>query len=336
MDQVLVMAPFRQDGEYLRRLVVGAGSPAFVITEDVLPKRLEELPGVLLATHEALTPQVRNVLAKHLDGQPSWSELPVVVLLDRVAPVSRIRALLDEEWPRARLIFYQRPLTRLELISGIQSALLSRLHQREVRDHIAREMELRRELNHRVKNLLTNVTSIFAMTRRSAATIEELSADFGGRLRALANVHAVAHEADDVHVPLSEVARVTLRPYVDCGDRIVIDVAEVMLGRDAATTLALCMHELATNAIKYGALSVPDGRIELRAHIAGTEPELTLTWHEADGPVIEQPGVDGYGTRYIRASLAALFGRQPEFDYAQHGLRFSVAGPLERLRQEAI
>ena len=81
-------------------------------------------------------------------------------------------------WPRARQLFYQRPVTSVELVSGVQSALLARLRQRDVRDHIAREIELRRELNHRVKNILASVSSIFEMTRRGAASVEALAGEF--------------------------------------------------------------------------------------------------------------------------------------------------------------
>ena len=114
----------------------------------------------------------------------------------------RIQAALRAAWPRSRQMFYQRPVAALELVTGIQSALLSRLRQREVRDHLERETELRLELNHRVKNILASVLSIFQMTRRSAATIEEFSDVFKGRLMALSNVHSAVFLAGGEGVSL--------------------------------------------------------------------------------------------------------------------------------------
>ncbi len=329
MDLVLIMAPFRRDASYLERLATDAGLNALVVSETDLAARLEELPGILVATHEALTLRVREIVGAHLEDQPDWAELPVVVLHDRSAPMTRMRSLLDDIWPRARLIFYQRPVTHLELVSGVQSALLSRYHQREVRDYMIRELELRRELSHRLKNLLAIVNSVFALSRRSARNIEDLSRDFGGRLGALAKVHEVAHEAKGTGVPLLDIIEVTLKPYDDGANRIVVDVDDVTLDRDVATTLALCTHELATNAMKYGALSVEDGQVVLTGKVKDKrKPELTFIWQEIGGPEVVEPAREGYGTRYVRTSLQGLLGNAPQFDFRSSGLVFKASGPL--------
>ena len=96
-------------------------------------------------------------------------------------------------------------------MSGIQSALLVRLRQRDVRDHIEREIELRRELNHRVKNIFASVTSIFEMTRRGASSMEEFDDDFRGRLGALAKVHSAVFEADGEDVSIRRDRRPDVR-----------------------------------------------------------------------------------------------------------------------------
>ncbi len=329
MDLVLVMAPFRCDAQYLEQLAADGGLSAVIVTEGELERRLEGLPGILVATHEALTPKVLEIVGAHLASQPDWAELPVLILHDRAAPIARMRSLLDEVWPRARLVFYQRPLTHLELLSGFQSALLSRLYQREVRDHMDRELELRRELSHRVKNLLAIVTSIFALTRRGAQSIEEFSRDFGDRLSALANVHEVAHGAKEAGVPFSDIVEVTLRPYGDLAQRIAADVDDVMLDRNTATTIALCTHELATNAMKYGALSVEGGRVSVTGRVRlGAQPEFSFCWEERGGPEVHEARHEGYGTRYIRTSLHALLGNAPNFDFRPSGLIFTVFGRL--------
>ena len=334
LDHVLVLAPYRSDAAYLAKMLdeheirvdVAAGI-------DELADRLSAAPGVLLLTHEALTRAAMDAVAAHLQGQQAWSEMPIVVLLDRGSPDARIKAELSAAWPRARQLFYKRPVTAVELVSGVQSALLARLRQRDVRDHISREIELRRELNHRVKNILASVSSIFEMTRRGAATLDGFAADFRGRLDALDKVHSAVFRADGEVVALSEIAELTFAPYRQAGlERIAVRGPEVMLTGEAGTTLALCLHELATNAIKYGALSRPEGRVAFEWSVLGPDPaELALTWIESGGPSVEQPSRTGYGTRYLTLALKGLLGRAPTLSFERDGLRCEASGPLSRV-----
>lgn len=331
LDHVLVLAPYRRDAEYLRQLLtehqleVRIGS-----TGSPVGPFLAASPGVLVATHEALKPDVVAAVGAWLETQPSWSEMPVVVLLDRSSNHARVRNTLAKAWPRARQIFYQRPVTPVELVSGIQAAFLARLRQRDVRDHIDREVELRRELNHRVKNILASVASIFEMTRRGAETLDAFSEDFRGRLDALATVHSAVFHAAGEAVSIGEIVDMTLAPYrLEGENRVAADGLAVMLSREAATTLALCLHELVTNAIKYGGLSTPKGRVSFTWGLAGEE--LWTTWVEAGGPPVVEPSRTGYGTRYLRAALTSLFGRPPTLSFDPAGLRCDARGSLARL-----
>lgn len=334
LDHVLILAPYRKDADYLGRLLadheisVRVGSPS-----DDIDKLFVASPGVLVATHEALTPGIIAAVAGHLDAQPSWSEIPIVVLLDRASRPEQVRAELGRAWPRARLLFYQRPVTTVELASGVQSALLARLRQRDVRDHIAKEIELRRELNHRVKNILASVTSIFEMTRRGATSIDGFAEDFRGRLNALDKVHSAVFHSEGDSASISEIADLTFDPYLLNGEnRIVTQGPPVVLSREAATTLALCLHELTTNAIKYGALSRPEGRVRFEWTLsADDEPVLAICWQETDGPIVEQPSRAGYGTRYIRSALASVFGEKPLIAFEEGGLRCEAQGPYSRV-----
>ena len=335
LDWVLILAPYRRDAEYLRTLLdehevtvrLAAGS-------EELASRLNETPGVLVVTHEALNEAVLAIIAKHLAEQPDWSEMPIIVLLNRAAPHARMRTELSSIWPRTRQIFYQRPVGTLELLSGIQSALLSRLRQRDVRDHIERETELRREHNHRVKNILASVTAIFRMTQRTSTTIEKLVDDFSGRLDALSTVHSAVFEAGGETADLADIIKRTCSPYCGDGeDRIIAEGPSIQVGRDPGTTIALCLHELATNALKYGALSVPGGRVHLKWDVdSESEPALTIRWIETGGPLVAEPSKPGYGTRYIRSALRGIFGSPPEIIFDPNGLRCIVAGPLSRFR----
>ncbi|MBZ9775610.1 sensor histidine kinase [Mesorhizobium sp. CO1-1-8] len=337
LDWVLVLAPYRKDAAYTTSLLQERGVRAQAADPADLNNLLALSPGVLVVTHEALDPTAIATVASFLQHQPNWSEIPIVILLDRAAPQVRVQAALNVAWPRSRQIFYQRPVAALELISGIQSALLTRARQRDVRDYLERETELRLELNHRVKNILATVISIFEMTRRGAISAEGLAEDFKGRLRALSDVHSAVFAAGGETVALTDVAKSVLAPYLSNGQTaITIEGPEVLLSRDAGTTLALSLHELATNAIKYGSLSRPEGRIRLEWNIASSsESMLTLRWIESGGPSVVQPSRVGYGTRYMRAALTSLFGEAPDLIFASDGLRFSIRGLLSRLTAES-
>lgn len=335
LDWVLILAPYRQDGLYLETLLVERGLPVGRCLDDAdLAGWLEKSPGAIIATHEALTPAVIAEISHFLENQPAWSELPIIVLLDRAAPQHRIRAELGAAWSRSRHLFYQRPMVALELVSGVQAALLARRRQRDVRDHIERETVLRLELNHRVKNILASVSSMFQMTLKGALSVEQLAADFTGRLAALSNVHSVVFQAGGEAVSLRKVVDVTVSPYLQDGNsRVKVQGPDIVVSRDAGTTLALCLHELATNAIKYGALSQPEGIVDLSWQLAPHDDDafLTIEWSEIGGPTVSQPSSFGYGTKYMRSALGSLFGEPPLIVYDSSGLRCTVRGSLSRL-----
>ena len=330
LGHVLVLAPYRRDSRYISQLLTEHRIVVSTIDDSKLTESLGDTGSVLVTTYEALSEIVIGTVAGHLEAQPAWSEMPIVVLLDKASPSRQLRAALAERWPRSRLLFYERPVSAIELLSGIQSALLMRSRQREVGDHIEREVELRRELNHRVKNILASVSSIFQMTMRGADTLEELNADFSGRLRALMEVHGAVFESDGEAVAMRDIAELTFAPYrVKNLDRIVTDGPELLLIHDAATTLALCLHELATNAIKYGALSVPKGQVSFAWRVDGED--VSMRWKERLGPKVRTPEKAGYGTKYIRAALTSLMGIPPKFDFSPEGLLCEITGPVRRI-----
>ncbi|PZM16495.1 sensor histidine kinase [Rhizobium tubonense] len=334
LDWVLVLAPFRKDADYIAAFLREQRVPVNHVRTDNLAHHLSLSPGVIVITHEALSPAVVTAIGIHLSAQPDWSEVPILVLLERAAPIARIRSQLERAWPRARLLFHTRPIAQLELVNGIQTNLLVRLRQKQVRDAIDREVELRLELNHRIKNILASVASIFQMTRRGAATAEDLAADFTGRLQALSNVHTAVFEAGGEEVSLSSVVDLTVSPYNSDGrNRIHVSGPDVGVSRNSATTIALCLHELITNAIKYGALSENEGSVDVAWAISGdAAPVFSLHWVERDGPKVAEPTRQGYGTKYVRSALRSLFGSPPEVSFDPEGFRCEVAGSLERMR----
>ena len=206
LEWVLVLAPFRKDAAYIAAFLHEHKIAVNHVTagEDLIDQ-LSLSPGVIVITHEALNSPVLTAIGAHLAVQPDWSEVPILVLLERAAPIARIRSQLERSWPGSRLLFHTRPIAQLELVNSIQSNLLVRLRQKQVRDAIEREVELRLELNHRIKNILASVSSIFQMTRRGAVTVEDLVEDFTGRLEALSNVHTAVFEAGGEEVAFSSI-----------------------------------------------------------------------------------------------------------------------------------
>lgn len=339
LSRTLILAPLRKDAEYLAELLARNALPAQVCRDsEELRAALRDPPGLLITTHEALGNGIVDVVADHLAEQPDWSELPIIVLLDKSAPTSKIHAALRTSWARSRLMLYRRPVATLELLSGIQSLLLARLRQREVREHLEREAELRRELNHRVKNILASVLSILQLTRRGAATVDQLAADFTGRLQALADVHSAVFRAGGETVDLFDVVELTLAPYRNGtgATRVHVDGPSLTVSREAGTTIALSLHELVTNALKYGALSVTEGSVTLRWRVdgSGADARFQMEWVEQGGPPVKVPERTGYGTRYLRAALTGLLGSEPEIEFDASGLRLTVSGALIRLCRE--
>ena len=176
---------------------------------------------------------------------------------------------------------------------------------------------LAREAEHRSKNLLANVQATVNLSR--ADTVEGLKKAIEGRIQALANVHSLFVETRWIGAELSAIAKQELAPYAQKDEaRVHIEGAQVLLEPNAAQAIAMALHELATNAAKYGALSMPTGRIDLRwAHEA--DGRLILRWTEIGGPPAQTPTRRGFGTRVIEQMIAQLKG-ETRFDWRSDGL----------------
>ncbi len=190
------------------------------------------------------------------------------------------------------------------------------------------------ELNHRVKNTLATVQSLASQTARNAPTPAAFREGFEGRLIALSKAHdqlTVHHwENADLRGLLSG----SLAPYTGSGPaRVVLRGEDVMLRPRAVLTLAMVFHELTTNAAKYGALSVPSGRIEIRWQaVSGDDagrPLLRIDWIEQGGPAVTEPQRRGFGSKLIAGSIAVEHGGGARLAFEPTGLRCEIIIPLE-------
>jgi PAS domain S-box-containing protein len=176
---------------------------------------------------------------------------------------------------------------------------------------------LAREAEHRSKNVLANVQA--AVNLSQSDTPEGLKRAIEGRIRALSNVHSLFVETRWIGAELSTIARQELAPYTEAsGKRVRIDGPQVLLEPNAAQAIAMILHELATNAAKYGALSAANGRVELK-WLHAPDGRLNLRWVEAGGPAIQAPTRKGFGGRIIDQMIAQLKGTM-SFDWRADGL----------------
>jgi len=185
------------------------------------------------------------------------------------------------------------------------------------------------ELNHRVKNTLAIVQALAQQTMRTRPEPADFAAAFSDRLGAMARSHNLLTEHSWRGAGLEELVRGALSAFLDEGRCIDIGGDDVTIPASAAITLGLVLHELATNASKYGALSVPSGRLAVRWTVAEAPGgrAVDLRWTESGGPPVTPPSRRGFGSRLLAGSAQQL-GGSFEPDYAADGfsgrLRFTV------------
>jgi two-component sensor histidine kinase len=182
------------------------------------------------------------------------------------------------------------------------------------------------ELNHRVKNTLATVQSIAMQSLRGAAGDGEAFDLFTSRLMALGWAHDVLNRENWEGADLDEVIRRMVAVHEP--GRFTLEGPSVRLAPNKAVALAMALHELATNAVKYGALSSPEGRVDIRWAVEGEGAALTLSWRERDGPPVAQPTHRGFGSRLIERSLAAELGGRASLVFAPRGVEYDVVARL--------
>jgi PAS domain S-box-containing protein len=180
---------------------------------------------------------------------------------------------------------------------------------------------LAQEAEHRSKNLLASVQATVHLSQSDTA--EGLKQAIKGRLQALANVNSLFVETRWLGAELSRVATQELAPYSEKDEkRVQIDGPQVLLEPNLAQAIAVTLHELATNAAKYGALSTAKGRIELK-WLHEADGRLTLRWTEIGGPAVQMPTRQGFGTRIIERMIEQLKGKA-HFDWHTEGLNCEI------------
>ncbi|MEN3147610.1 sensor histidine kinase [Neorhizobium sp. IRAMC:178] len=187
------------------------------------------------------------------------------------------------------------------------------------------------ELVHRTKNILTLIQAMMRQLARQDTTMEEFQKAISTRLQGLGkSIEALAKE-QWAGVSIRRVIEIHMSTFADAADRVELQGTDFILKAEAVQNLGLILHELATNSVKYGALSVPQGRVRIAwkdtVNEDDGESRLELVWEERDGPAVHEPSRTGFGTTIIRRHAAAAFAGQVEVDFRSEGLRWSLNAP---------
>ncbi|MBX9760444.1 MAG: histidine kinase [Beijerinckiaceae bacterium] len=187
------------------------------------------------------------------------------------------------------------------------------------------------EMSHRVQNLLSIATGLTRMTSRNAATTADMAQELTSRLTALGRAHDLIRPISGrqgTAALLGDLISLLLAPYDNLGafsGRIRTAVPRMGIGENATTSLALVVHEMATNSLKYGALSAPAGLLDIACTIE--DDFLTLVWTESGGPAVSVPTRSGFGSNLVRRAMAG-FGGGADYEWSPDGL-------VARLRMRA-
>lgn len=187
------------------------------------------------------------------------------------------------------------------------------------------------ELNHRVKNTLATVQSIASQTLRSARDLSSARRDIEARIMALSKAHNLLSARRWSSLKLDTIVRQELAPYG--ADRVSVAGPEVMIDSKSAIAVAMLMHELGSNAVQHGSLSVPQGRLDVAWRTSGSpgDARLLFEWRESGGPAVVKPERQGFGTRMLERVAVGELGGRLAADYAPDGFSCRLDIPAANL-----
>jgi two-component sensor histidine kinase len=210
----------------------------------------------------------------------------------------------------------------------------------DVTEHVLTESRMRvlnDELKHRVKNTIAVIGAIASQTMRGKGKDAEVDA-FRGRLVAFGKAHDILTASNWTSAKVHEVVEEALLPHRTGSGRFCISGPDVTVGSQQALSLSLAIHELATNAIKYGALSCETGQVTITWADAdpGGKANFKFTWEEAGGPAVVDPGRRGFGSKLLTQIFAGDFGGNVTLSYDVTGFKCQLLAPRARLRSSAL
>lgn len=208
----------------------------------------------------------------------------------------------------------------------------------DITQHKAAEERQRlmvQELHHRVKNSLATVQAIASLTSRASTDVKSFYAAFSSRIESLSRTHTLLVTHNWARIRITDLLAAELSSFQDREEkRVVYSGPGIHLPSDTALSLGLVFHELTTNAVKYGSLSTPGGRLDVRWTLENSEDaaRLELEWIESGGPPVAEPQRRGFGTTLLRKIFAAQAGARLEMSYEPKGFEFRLSLPIQTAR----
>ena len=231
----------------------------------------------------------------------------------------------EQRWVHARGSVQRRADGTPVDMTGFISDITARKFAEEHRAVLARE------LTHRVKNTLATVGAVVSQTLRDASSLDAARRAVAGRIASLGAAHELLIRDEEEGAAIGEIVQRVLAPFIDSkGRRFALDGPDIRLRPEITLALSMALHELATNAIKYGALSVNEGQVAIRWALArgGGGRRFTFAWVERGGPPVVAPERTGFGTRMIERVFAQHVEGRAVITYDPGGVRFSIEAPV--------
>ena len=330
---VVLFAPIVSDAEALAGVVESTAHRALVCrTREDFEAALAERPLCAIVSEEGAGPETGRAIESILAEEPGWSTLPLIFAVrapDNPPPACRV---LMERRPAASLVILQRPVPPATLRGVLDAQVQLRQRQFETAgllERLARDEQYQRfllsELRHRTGNILGILQATVRLTAMQHDDIDSFSASLVTRLQAVAaaNEHLASVEGDG-KIALHDLLMRHTAGYRISDDQVILDGPEVLLEGSLSFDLALMVHEMATNAAKYGAFTRDAGQVCVSWE--KTEEKLSLVWTERGGPPVTPPETQSFGTRMIQANARKHKGVS-DLDFAPEGLvwRLEVA-----------
>jgi two-component sensor histidine kinase len=249
----------------------------------------------------------------------------MAIALRERRPIRNIQAVAERpDGTRVPFMPYPTPLMgRGGELAGAVNMLVDLTEQKKAED---KQRLLIRELHHRVKNTLATVQAIMGTTMRFSTTMEEFQQAFVGRVAALSKTHSLLTEDKDQLVSFNTLLENELQPFHDNDDRVTLEGREVMLAAHLAVPVGMAIHELTTNAVKYGALSVIGGKLMVSWYESAGR--LVVSWREENVPNVVPPEHIGFGGQLLTRVLPQQIEADVKLEYGPTGLIGSLSIPL--------
>jgi two-component sensor histidine kinase len=342
-DQALSILESRSDISLLFSDIQMPGSMDGLKLAHAVHDRWPSIKIILVSGHvklsDADTPADSRFFGKPLDAKQMIAELQEMVGMGALRIVSEAalplsiealaRTVLTAENDSLRLLLEQAGIDAKALLAqaGIDAK------EREAGDKL--QKLILEELHHRIKNTLATVSAIVSQSLRTTTSIEYAQQAIGGRLIALGRAHDLLMQVSWANASLVSTVRGAIEPYdgQEAG-RFSIDGPDIGITSSAVIALAMTFNELCTNTTKFGALSVPTGRIEIAWTVDNDCKRLRLTWTEKGGPAVAVPNRRSFGTRMMEALGQQLNG-QIQLDYQPTGFVYTLDVPLGPLTAKA-